>query len=65
MLLYWESIVWSIIANGVVVYVKYKNGYKTKLMVLKCQLFPASPCGCGHDTRLEAAYGANVVCHYV
>ena len=32
MLVYWESIMWSIIANGVV-YVQYKNVYKTKLMV--------------------------------
>ena len=26
-------------------------------MVLNSQLFLASPCGCGHDTRLEAADG--------
>ena len=44
--------VWSIIANGVV-YVKYKHAYKIKLMVLNGWLFPASPCGCSHDTRLE------------
>ena len=31
MLVYWESTVWSIIANGVV-YVNYKNAYKTKLI---------------------------------
>ena len=32
MLVYWELMVLNIIANGVV-YVKYKNVYKTKLMV--------------------------------
>ena len=37
MLVYWESMVCSIVANGVV-YVKYKNAYKTKLMVLNCRL---------------------------
>ena len=42
MLVYWESMVWSIIANGVV-HIKYKTLYKTKLMVLKCRVFPASP----------------------
>ena len=26
-------------------------------MVLNCWLFPASPCGVGHDTRFEAADG--------
>ena len=57
MLVYWESMVWSMIANGVVVYVTYKNVYKTKLMVLNYQLFPASHCGCGHDTCFEAASG--------
>ena len=48
--LYWESMVWRIIANGVA-YVKYKNAYKIKLMVLNCHVFPA---------RLM---GDNVVCH--
>ena len=43
MLVYRESIVWSIIANGVV-YVKYKNAYKIKLMVLNSQLFPPKFC---------------------
>ena len=57
MLVYWESMVWRIIANGVV-YAKYKNVYKTKLMVLNCRLFPPSPCGCGHDTCLDAVDGA-------
>ena len=35
--------VWSIIANGVVSG-KYKNVYKTKLMVLNGRVFPASSC---------------------
>ena len=48
--------VWSIIANRVV-YVKYKNVYKTKLMVLNYRHFPASPCLYGHDTYFEAADG--------
>ena len=43
MIVYWESMVWSIVANGVV-YVKYKHVYKTKLMVLNCWMFLASPC---------------------
>ena len=34
-------------------------------MILKCRLLPASPCGCGHDTCIEAADRANVVCHGV
>ena len=55
--MYWESVVWSIIANGVV-HVKYKNVYKTKLMVLKYRFFKASPCGYSHDPCLEAAYEA-------
>ena len=42
MLVYWESMVWGIIANGIV-YVKYKIVYKTKLLVLNCQVFPARP----------------------
>ena len=41
MLVYWESLVWSVIANGVV-YVKYK-AYKAKLMVLNCLGFLARP----------------------
>ena len=64
MLVYLESMVWSIIANGVVD-VKYKNVYKTKLMVLNCRLFLASPCWSGHDTLFEAADRWNVVCHCV
>ena len=56
--------VWSIIANGVV-YIKYKNVYNTKLMVLNYRLFPASPCGVSHDTRFEAADEGNVICHCV
>ena len=43
MLVYWESIAWSIIAIGIV-YVKYKNAYKITLMVLNCREFPISPC---------------------
>ena len=35
MRVYWESVVWSIIANRVV-YVKYKNVYKAKVFVLNC-----------------------------
>ena len=61
MFVYWKSMVWIIVANGVV-YVKYRNVYKTKLIVLNCRLFPATPCGVGHDTRLEAADGRNAVC---
>ena len=64
MLVYWESMVWSIIANGVV-YVKYKHVCKTKLMVLNSRLFPPSPFGYSHDTRLEVADGGNVICHCV
>ena len=41
MLVYWERMVWSIIANGVV-YVKYKT-YKTNIMVLNYRVSPASP----------------------
>ena len=51
---------WSIIANRVE-YVQYK----TKLMILNGRLFPASPCGVGHNTPLETADGENVVCHCV
>ena len=51
--------VWSILANGLV-YVKYKNVYKIKLMVLNVQFVPASPCGFGHYTRFEALIGE---CH--
>ena len=40
-LVYWESIVWITIANGVV-YVKYKRIYSTKLLVLNCLVFLAS-----------------------
>ena len=43
MLVYRESMVCNIIANGVV-YVEYKNVYKTKLIVLNCWDFQASPC---------------------
>ena len=38
MLVYSESIVWSIIANGVV-YVNYKNVYKTKTNGFKLSAF--------------------------
>ena len=38
MLVYWESMEWSIIANGVA-YAKYKNVYKMKLIVLNGRLF--------------------------
>ena len=40
MLVYWESMVWSIIIANGAVYVKYKNAYKIKLMVLDGRLFP-------------------------
>ena len=46
-------------------YVKCKNAYKIKLMVLNGRLFLASPCGCSHDTRFDVADGVNVVCHCV
>ena len=42
-LVYCESMLWSIIANSIV-YVKYKNVYKTKLMVLNGRVFPAGSC---------------------
>ena len=38
MLVYWESMVWSIIAHGIV-YVKYIKAYKIKLMFLNGRLF--------------------------
>ena len=44
MLVYWESMVWRIIANRIVYYMlNTKNAYKLNLMVLNGQLFPASP----------------------
>ena len=60
MFVYCESMVWNITVN-VVAYVKNKNVYKTKLMVLNCRFFQASPCGCSHDTRFKVADGGD--CH--
>ena len=56
MLVYWESLVWSVIANGVV-YVKYK-AYKAKLMVLNCQGVSGKTC-VGHDS---CKWGGHCAC---
>ena len=69
MLVYWEPMVRRIIANRVV-YVKYKNEYKVKLMGLNCLVFPVSPSVLAMihvygtaDKGVGVGWGENVICH--
>ena len=50
MLVYWELMVWSIIANGLVC-VKYKNAYKIKTNGFKLLCVSDKPMCVGHETH--------------
>ena len=65
MLVYWESTVWSIIANGILYYVKYKNIYQTKPTILNCRLSLPSPSIMAMMFMYGDPDGVNVVCNCV
>ena len=62
MLVYLESMVWNIIANGVV-YVNYKMYIRQNKCFFMCWLFPASPCGMHILRRPMGAMSSATVYH--